>query len=443
MSGGGPAAGAAPRVLAAVVVPPHLSVSGGARAAEQLSAALRPRCEVTVASMMNGAGSAAAVHRLPVRSWLPPLLPWSRLPPRYRTLFYRSDIPRLLAPGAFDLVHLHNPMPALELERIARACRARGLPYVISTHGFNEVANGGTVYGFGRAGRLLWQQLVVAPVARAVRRAAGIFALSPADADIVAAMGFAGPVTPVPNGVALPGPADAAADRQALARLGIPAGSAPGTLTALFLANHTPNKGLPQLLEAFGRIERPFLLIIGGERRGGIGYDAAIAACRPGQRIVVTGRLSDAEVAAAFRRADLFVFPTLADTLPLVVLEAMAHGLPVVASRVGGIPYQLGGDCGLLVPPGDAGALAAAVEALAADPGRRRQAGAAARRRVADRFTWARAAEQALQGYGEALQGRPRPAAALLPTRPATLPATLPTPLSTTLPAGPADRRAH
>ena len=405
MSGAGQAAAAAgPRVLAAVVVPPHLSVSGGARAAEQLSAALAPHCDITVASMMNGAGSAAAVERLPVRAWLPPLLPWSRLPSRYRTLFYRSDIPRLAARGRFDLVHLHNPMPALELERIAGACRAQGLPYVISTHGFNEVAHGGEVYGFGRAKRLLWRQLVAAPVARAVRQAAGIFALSPADTGIVERMGFAGPVTLVTNGVALPGPGDAAADREALARLGIPPEATPGTPTCMFLANHTPNKGLPQLLEAFGRIAHPYQLIVGGERRDGIDYDGAIAACRPGQWIVVTGRLSDREVAAAFRRSDLFVFPTLADTLPLVVLEAMAHGLPVVASRVGGIPYQIGTDCGVLVPPGDAAALAAAVSGLAADPDRLRLAGAAARRRVAERFTWDRAAEQALQGYAAALQ---------------------------------------
>src|SRR5262245_32749838 len=71
----------AARVLAAVVVPPHLSVSGGARAAEQLTAALAPHCAITIASMMNGDGAgtdsfvSAAARRRPVRSWLPPLLP--------------------------------------------------------------------------------------------------------------------------------------------------------------------------------------------------------------------------------------------------------------------------------------------------------------------------------------------------------------------------------
>ena len=70
------------------------------------------------------------------------------------------------------------------------------------------------------------------------------------------------------------------------------------------------------------------------------------AKCRPDQQIIVTGRLRDDEVGAALRRSDLFVFPTLADTFPLVVLEAMAHGVPVLASRVGGIPHQLDERCG-------------------------------------------------------------------------------------------------
>jgi glycosyltransferase involved in cell wall biosynthesis len=405
------------RVLATVVVPPHLSVSGGARAAEQLSAALSPHCDITFASMMNGIGNGGdtPMPRLPVRSWLPSGLPWSRLPSRYSTLFYRSDLPGLVSRGQYDLVHLHNPMPALEFERTARACLARGIPYVISTHGFNEIANGGEIYGFGVTKRLIWQRLVVEPVARAVRQAAGIFALSPADTAIVAAMGFSGPVTLVSNGITMPEAGDEHQDRAALTRLGIPAEPVAGEITCMFLANHTPNKGLPQLLKAFRNLDRPFLLIVGGEQRSGIDYQGAIDACRPGQRIVVTGRLSDADVGAVFRRSDLFVFPTLADTLPLVVLEAMAHGLAVVASSVGGIPFQIGGGCGTLVPPGDSEALAAAVTSLADDRTQLRSFGERARQRVLERFTWRRAADQALLGYAKALYGHERAPVESLP----------------------------
>lgn len=398
------------KVLAVVVVPPHMSVSGGARAAELLSSALTEHCEITVASMMNGEGICATAggrlpRRMPVRSWLPPLVPWSKFANRYSTLFYRSDLPRIIREGDFDLVHIHNPMPALEMERVARACIERGLPYVVSTHGFNEVANGGEVYGFHGLKRLAWRRLVEAPVARTVARASGVFALSPADFDIVRGMGFKGPeLTVVSNGVPTPAPSNPNSDAVLLERLGIAPARDAGQITCMFLGNHTPNKGLPVLLDAFAGIERPYLLIVGGERRTDIDYDACTRRCRPGQQIVITGRLSDEAVRAVLYRTDLFIFPTLADTFPLVVLEAMAHGVPVVASRVGGIPHQLTEECGVLVDPRDEAGLRATVEALAGQPERMAAMGRAARVRAAEQFTWAKAACDAAQSYQRVLR---------------------------------------
>ena len=66
------------------------------------------------------------------------------------------------------------------------------------------------------------------------------------------------------------------------------------------------------------------------------------------------------------REARLFVLPSLAENLPVVLIEAMASGLPSVATRVGGVPEMLGDEDGELVPPGDAGALAAAIRTAAA-----------------------------------------------------------------------------
>ena len=78
---------------------------------------------------------------------------------------------------------------------------------------------------------------------------------------------------------------------------------------------------------------------------------------------------------------------TKADNHPLTVLEALACGVPVVASRVGGIPEQLTDATGALVRPGDADELAAAVEALLADPDRRVRIGAAAAADARERFS--------------------------------------------------------
>jgi len=328
------------KVLAAIVVPPHLSMSGGARAAERLSAALAGHCTMTVASMMHadvsGLGNTVgAPRRVDVRCWLPPLLPWSRLPNRYRTLFYRSSIPAIISSGAFDLVHIHNPMPALEMLRVAQACRAKGIPYVVSTHGFNEVWNGGAVYGFDIARRLVWSVLVQQPVARVVKHASGVFALSPADVPIVRGMGFEGTeLIFVPNGVDVPPADEVGQDREILLGRGISPERQPGQITCMFLANHTPNKGVTVLLEAFSSLDRPYLLIVGGEKRQEVDYEKYLRRCRRGQEIVVTGRLTDAEVSPLLRRSDLFVFPTLADTFPLVVLEAFAAGVPVLGTGV-------------------------------------------------------------------------------------------------------------
>jgi glycosyltransferase involved in cell wall biosynthesis len=78
---------------------------------------------------------------------------------------------------------------------------------------------------------------------------------------------------------------------------------------------------------------------------------------------------------------DVFVLPSFAEGTPNGVIEAMAHGIPVIASNVGGIPDIIDADSGILVPPGDAAALADAMAVLANDPKRRNEMGAAARER--------------------------------------------------------------
>jgi glycosyltransferase involved in cell wall biosynthesis len=84
-----------------------------------------------------------------------------------------------------------------------------------------------------------------------------------------------------------------------------------------------------------------------------------------------------------------------------VILEAMASGLPVVATTVGGIPFEVSEETGLLVAPGDATALALAVDRLCADPVTRRAMGAAARSRVAALFDWDASADKAVAIYEE------------------------------------------
>lgn len=106
---------------------------------------------------------------------------------------------------------------------------------------------------------------------------------------------------------------------------------------------------------------------------------------------------------AELRDWNVFVLPARRDPFPLVVLEAMAAGLPVVATAIDGVPEQVDSDCGLLVAPEDAGALAGAIDVLLDDGARRATMGAAGARRVARHFTPARHASELAGAYRRAL----------------------------------------
>jgi len=386
------------KVLTAIVVPPHMTASGAVGAAERLSAALSYYCDVTVASMM-ARPIVDTVTRASVRSWLPVGLSWRGFENRVRTLFYRSNIPDLVKRGDFDLVHIHNPTPALEMLRIAKACRAAGVPYLVTTHGYNEIANGHQIYNFNALKGWIWQRLVYGPVARVTRNADAVSILSPADIEIIRAMGFEGAHFLVPNGLEPPRPVDLAHETAAFEKFGIPPARERGVLTCMFLANHTPNKGLPTLLEAFRSLEIPFLLIVGGEKRSDVDYEEFSRSLKDNQRVIFTGRLTDDEIPVLMRRSDLFVFPTLADTLPLVIFEAMSYGLPVIASRVGGIPYQIDDECGALVSPGDAAELAMWLTRLSQEPDILTRMRRETRRRASSFGSWDDSAKLTMEVY--------------------------------------------
>lgn len=104
--------------------------------------------------------------------------------------------------------------------------------------------------------------------------------------------------------------------------------------------------------------------------------------------------------------ATVVALPSLADSFPFSVLEAMAAGAPIVASRVGGIPEAIRHEEeGLLVDVGSSSGLAEAIIGLLRDPGKRRRLSANARERARTEFTWARAAQATYEGYRTAIAG--------------------------------------
>ncbi len=109
------------------------------------------------------------------------------------------------------------------------------------------------------------------------------------------------------------------------------------------------------------------------------------------------------DIDAQLRQADAFVLPSLNENLPLALLQAMALGLPCIATDVGGISEVLDAGCGMLVPPGNPQALRAAMEQLVASPRLAASLGAAARHRVEGAFSLARCADEHCQLWSEVL----------------------------------------
>ena len=124
-------------------------------------------------------------------------------------------------------------------------------------------------------------------------------------------------------------------------------------------------------------------------------------------RVRFEGAVGQDEIRGYYERADVFALPSFAEGLPVVLIEAMATGLPVVASRITGVPELVEeGVSGLLVVPGDGADLTRALERLLREPAaRRREMGRAGRAKVEAEFDLERTADHLLDLYRELIPG--------------------------------------
>ncbi|WP_198545753.1 glycosyltransferase family 4 protein [Actinacidiphila yeochonensis] len=193
----------------------------------------------------------------------------------------------------------------------------------------------------------------------------------------------------------------------------------PGRIVTTSSAD-VPLKGLVFLVEALAevRARRPEAhLVVVGKRPENGPVAGAIARLGLEGAVEFVKGISDAELVGLLRGAEAACVPSLYEGFSLPAAEAMATGTPLVATTGGAVPEVAGpdGETCLAVPPGDAGALAAALARLLDDAGLRARLGAAGRERVLARFTWARAAEATAEVYRAAIErqgGRSRAAAA-------------------------------
>jgi glycosyltransferase involved in cell wall biosynthesis len=395
------------RVAAVVITPPTFKASGGVSAAIQLTQRIARLTDSTLFLMAENDGETIEdglrFFRQKAKN---PLLPLQKLLPRQLvSIAWRPDMKTWLREGRFDIVHFHNPHPPGALKAAAEACMGLGIPYVISTHGFVEFNEFSRGFGVPSWQKPLLETLVRRPVVYVAQNAARVLMLSPQEEPILESMGVeTRNLRVVSNGVD-PFFAETLsdADRQGLiARFNLPSDRP----LMLYVGNHTANKGLDVLLRALPLMREKAVAVVAGAIRSREEHARLLAEngmSGADRRLLFTDFITREELRALYQTVDVFVFPSRADTLPLVVLEAMASRLPVVSTTIGGIPFEVTPDAGILMEPGDPVPLAAALDQLCADPALRRTMGDAGRARVMKLFNWESSAEQAVAIYKEIL----------------------------------------
>lgn len=351
--GGGPL-----RLLVAV---DSLDVGGAERHVVDLVLALRREGHaVTVAcSVLGSLAEPLEAARVPVR----PLV--GEIVKRRVSLPYAMGLRNILRRESFDLVHAHVYSSAAAS---ALATAGTGIPLVVTEH--TEALWQGT------HGRLFSAWMY--------RRVARVIAVSDAIRRRLIERDGVPParITVVPNSV--PPAREVHGDV-----LPLPADLAGGGPVVGVVARLQPEKGVTSFLRAAAHVARElptarFVVVGDGPLRRemlGLAEDLGVRDC-----VLFLGFRPDAQ--ALIELMDVVAVPSVSEGTPLVVLEAMAAGVPVVASRVGGIPGQIrNGQEGLLIPPGDPRALADALLDLLRDPERARRMGEAGRLRASTEFS--------------------------------------------------------
>ncbi|HEX8501823.1 MAG TPA: glycosyltransferase family 4 protein [Pyrinomonadaceae bacterium] len=305
----------------------------------------------------------------------------------------------------YDLINVHEPAGA----GVAVFRRLAGDPVVVVTsHGVERRAWELALEEsrLGRAGpnwktRILYPLTTLRQAEAGLRRADHVFCLSFEDRDFLASrLGVErGRVTRIYPGADVPfQEAARGRDYGRCRRL-------------LFAATWRKNKGVEDLVPAFAALARRHEGLELGVLGGGVAEEVVLGAFPPDVRARVScaRATGDAETAAHFGRADLFLLPSLFEGTPLTLVEAMAAGLPVVTTDTCGMRDVVSdGSTGLLVPTRSPEAVAAAVGRLLSDAALRARLGRAAHAAAVEKYTWDRAAAPVADVYERLCASRRR-----------------------------------
>ncbi len=313
-------------------------------------------------------------------------------------------IPSLARVEGFDVVHIHYPFIfGSELTLLGRLTRGRRRQALL-VHYKNRLV------GKGLRGALfeLYEHTVAPALIRAADR---VCVLSPDHAESVSYLRRAGARDPaklveMPNGVDSdlfsPGPDDGLRER-----LGIPGDAIVAAFVAtLDRAHHF--KRLDVAIDALATADPGLHLVVAGGGELLDGFRARAGEAGVADRVHFLGAVPHAELPGVLRAADLFLLTTEPpESFGIVLIEAMACGLPAIATDYPGVRAVVDdGVTGTLVPAGDADAVAAALNALAGAPERRAEMGERGRAKALAEWSWPRLVERMDGAYAEAIAAR-------------------------------------
>lgn len=319
-------------------------------------------------------------------------------PKQIKAFFLESNILEGLLNYNPKLIHLQNPLPSLAFEKIAKKCHQCGIKVVISTHGFFEVMNSYKNFRFPQ--KIAWQKLITEPIIRSVNYIDAVLSGYPNEKQMLKQMGFPDDkIYLVPNGIN-PFFKQAPSSEELMSVID-KFQINPENPILLFIGNHTFNKGLDTVLKIASQLQKPTSVIIGGKLLSTHEPQEWFKKIPSSKKanVIFTDYLSLAEQRALYHLATILLFPSLADTLPLTILEAMACGLPVIAYNVGGISYQLENDAGIVVPVADFETYFNSVEYLLNNEQIRTQIAAQSKLRQRKLFSWKIASTETIAIY--------------------------------------------
>lgn len=301
----------------------------------------------------------------------------------------------------YDMIHVHNVYPTFAVRKIVGLAQKAHMPTVFSPHGIVEITSIAERFSLNPLQVVVYRQLVLGQLTNALKGVSALALSTSRDLQILKdKLKF------IPNNYEIVGN-----------------GVHPRMLVA--------SQNLPDVREKFGITENYILFVGNLKYNKGVEFLIAAAANVPGQVVVVgratrqdyarklyqltedlelqnkvifTGFVEFDELKALYQNCTVFCLPTLADTLPLVILDAMASKKPVVSTAVGGIPEEvINGKTGLLIEPQKVEELSKALTELVQDKDKARTYGEAGFRHLMKNYTWPKVAQKTLGLYGKIL----------------------------------------